>query len=303
MRHEGRAIEWIAIEMTVDAASVEVLCDALLECGATAVDVTDRHAGSAQEQARYGEPGEDGLFAWGENRLQALFPADADVAAALEAAWRLAGIAALPAWQARPVAECDWVKLTQDQFQPIRITNRLWIVPTWHAPPDPLAINISLDPGVAFGTGSHPTTRLCLQWLAGNLRPGDTVIDYGCGSGILAITAMRLGASRAVGVDIDPQSLEASRYNARLNGVSLALQSADDDPPEPADVVIANILSSPLQALAPLLASLTRPGGRVVLSGVLMAQADSVAGAYLSWFDMSPAVLDDGWARLEGRRR
>lgn len=175
-------------------------------------------------------------------------------------------------------------------------------MPSWHAAPEPSAINIVLDPGLAFGTGSHPTTRLCLEWLDRNLVPGASVIDYGCGSGILAIAAARLGARAVAGVDIDPQAVQSSRYNAERNGVLASFSAADAARPEPADVVVANILSNPLKVLAPLLADLVVPGGRIVLSGILAGQAAEVAGYYRPWFDIDPAVEDEGWVRLSGAR-
>lgn len=288
--------------MTLDAASVAAFTDALLEAGAVSVDIADRNAGAGDERPIFAEPGEDFDLAWGDNRVVALFPAETDPGAALELAREGAGLDALPPWRAAAVEDRDWVRVVQDQFQPIRISQRIWIVPTWHNPPDPAAINILLDPGLAFGTGSHPTTRLCLEWMADRLRVGESVIDYGCGSGILAIAAAKLQAGQVIGVDIDPQAVESSRYNASLNGVCARFQLADDAPPMPADVVIANILSGPLKVLAPLFAQLTRPGGRIVLSGVLAAQASEVAESYSHWFEMRPEVVVEGWARLEGSR-
>jgi ribosomal protein L11 methyltransferase len=192
------------------------------------------------------------------------------------------------------------VRLTQSQFKPIRISSRLWIVPSWEQVPDANAINIRLDPGAAFGTGSHATTRLCLAWLEANLRGGETVLDYGCGSGILAIAALRLGAARATGVDIDPQAVLAARANAMQNRVSADFHAPGDEPRPASDVVLANILAGPLIALAPLLAAATRPAGRIVLSGVLEAQAEEVIAAYSAWYAMSAPVLDEGWALLAG---
>ncbi len=192
--------------------------------------------------------------------------------------------------------------LTQNQFAPIRVSARIWVVPSWHAAPDASAINIMLDPGLAFGTGSHPTTRLCLDWLDRHLIPGDSVIDYGCGSGILGIAAARLGAGRVFGVDIDPLALIASRYNAEQNRVAATFVGADGPRLQSANIVMANILSNPLRLLAPLLAQLTVPGGHVVLSGILVPQARVVAAAYSEWFEMEPPVEEQGWVRLCGKR-
>jgi ribosomal protein L11 methyltransferase len=296
-------MSWLALEVNVEAGQATPLCDALLAQGALSVDVADARAGTDLETPIFGEPGEDSPQAFGLNRLVAFFAAGTDAGAALSRACVTAGLNAVPDCRIEAVAEQDWVRLTQSQFQPIRVSSRLWIVPTWHEAPDADAINVVLDPGLAFGTGSHPTTKLCLDWLDRHLLSGQSVIDYGCGSGILAIAAARLGAGRVTGVDIDPQALTASRYNAEQNRVSATFVGADETLPVPADVVVANILSGPLRVLAPLLADLTVPGGTVVLSGILAPQAREVLADYAPWFEMEPPAQDDGWIRLTGRRR
>jgi ribosomal protein L11 methyltransferase len=295
-------VTWIAVELKVGADVAESLADALFEVGAISVDVADAAAGTEDEQPIFLEPGADALPAWGSNRLTALFAGDVDAEAVIAEASLLAGLERAPAVRCYAVEEQDWVRVTQAQFEPIRIAGKLWIVPSWHAAPDPAAINIVLDPGLAFGTGSHPTTRLCLDWLAAQLKPGARMIDYGCGSGILAIAAAKLGAVEVIGVDIDPQALESSRYNARQNRVAATVVAANAPAPAPADVVVANILSGPLRVLAPLLAGLARPGGSIVLSGILASQARELADVYGAWFDMRPAVELEGWVRLEGVR-
>ncbi|HYK12817.1 MAG TPA: 50S ribosomal protein L11 methyltransferase, partial [Burkholderiales bacterium] len=203
----------------------------------------------------------------------------------------------------KPVADQDWVRATQNQFQPVRVSSRLWVVPTWHAAPDPAAVNLVIDPGLAFGTGTHATTRLCLKWLDTNLRGGESVLDYGCGSGILGIAALKLGAARATGVDIDPLALLAARHNAMQNQVHMAFVAAERDAPEPADIVLANILANPLTLLAPLLARLTRRGGHILLSGVLEHQAREVEDAYRAAFDLAPLERDEGWVLISGSKR
>jgi ribosomal protein L11 methyltransferase len=278
------------------------LSDALVEAGAICVDVADARAGTEQETPIFQEPGEEAELAYGCNRLIALFDPNTDAAAALSRACAAAGLDPVPEYRTAEVPEQDWVKLTQSQFAPMRVSARLWVVPSWHAAPDGSAINIVLDPGLAFGTGSHPTTRLCLDWLDRHLFPGSSVIDYGCGSGILAIAAAKFGAGRVVGVDIDPLALVASRYNAEQNRVAATFVGADGPRLQPADVVMANILSNPLKILAPLLADLTVPGGHVVLSGILTPQARAVADAYSEWFDMDPPAEEQGWIRLCGKR-
>jgi len=294
---------WIAAELMLDAQVVTLFSDALLEEGAVSVEISDAQSGTDQEQAIYMEPGADAAFVWSKNRLAALFAEGTDLARVIRLAADSAGLAAAPAYRTYQLGDQDWVRLTQAQFEPIFVSERLWIVPSWHAAPDRNAINIILDPGLAFGTGSHPTTHLCLRWLDTNLRPGQTVIDYGCGSGILAIAAGKLGAGQVLGVDIDTQALEASRYNAKRNAVNLRLVDAHVSAIEPADVVVANILSGPLKVLAPLLSRITREGGRLVLSGILETQADELMDTYRSWFDMQAPVSSGGWVRLEGVRR
>ena len=195
------------------------------------------------------------------------------------------------------------MRATQSQFDPLRIRDDLWIVPSWHQAPNPAALNIVLDPGLAFGTGSHPTTHLCLAWLADHLLPGESVLDYGCGSGILGIAAKRLGAAKVIGTDIDPQAIEASRYNASNNASEVSFFLPEDLPAIVVDIVVANILASPLKLLAPALASYCRPGGRIVLSGILSEQAEEVRAAYAAWFDMHAALPMENWVLLSGVKR
>lgn len=282
---------------------VAAISDALLEEGASSVDVTDAEAGTPREAPIFGEPGSETEIAFGLNRIVALFPADGDAGGAVERAAASCGFSGTPDFRVSNVQEQDWVRLTQSQFDPIRISDRLWVVPSWHSPPDAAALNIILDPGLAFGTGSHPTTRLCLDWLEERLSSGQSVIDYGCGSGILAIAAGKLGAARVCGIDIDEQAVISSRYNATRNGVAAEFSNAEAPLPAPADIVIANILANPLKVLAPLLARLTLPGGSVVLSGILPAQAADLAAIYRNWFDMELPTVEQGWVRLTGLRR
>ncbi|NCS64982.1 MAG: 50S ribosomal protein L11 methyltransferase [Hydrogenophilales bacterium CG03_land_8_20_14_0_80_62_28] len=290
---------WLSLKLAVDGDQAEALSDALLAAGALAVSTEDRDAGTEAEEAQFGEPGLADLKSWRHNWVVALLDGDADVPALLASL----NLPEPIEYRLETVAEQDWVRLTQSQFDPIRIADRLWIVPSWHEAPDVDAIAIILDPGLAFGTGSHPTTRLCLQWLEANLRPGETVLDYGCGSGILAIAAVKLGAGRTVGVDIDPQAVESARDNAARNAVEADFRLSGDLPEGDYDVVVANILTNPLKALMPLLAARTRPGGRIILSGILEAQADEVAAIYAAAFVMRLEAVDEGWALLTGMRR
>jgi ribosomal protein L11 methyltransferase len=296
-------VSWITLAVRAEAAYAEALSETLLAHGALSVDMLDADADTPDEQAIFGEPGEPTSAVWQHNLVNALFESGTPVADILQACCTELGIVTLPEHHIETLEESDWVRLTQAQFDPIRISDRLWIVPTWHSPTDPTAINIALDPGLAFGTGSHPTTRLCLRWLDSNIKGGETVLDYGCGSGILAIAAMKLGAENAIGVDVDAQAVIASRDNAIANQVHADFYLPEDVTLSQYDVVVANILTNPLRALAPLLASATKTGGRIVLSGILAEQAEEVMRIYAQWFDLAPAVLEDGWCCLSGKKK
>lgn len=294
---------WLSVTVETDAARAEALCDALLEVGALCASVEDAHAGTELETPQFGEPGSPTTPLWQTSRVNALFePAD-DLVERVHAAHAAIAPpgAVLPAPTFEKVAERDWVRLTQSQFEPIRISERLWIVPSWHEAPTPEAINLVLDPGLAFGTGSHPTTFLCLRWLDSQLRGGERVLDYGCGSGILGIAAARLGAASVLGVDIDDNALIAAADNAERNRVKLDLRHSREALPERFAVVVANILTNPLCVLAPLLSERVEPGGTLVLSGVLATQAEQVIAAYALWIPLTVGAELDGWVRLEGR--
>lgn len=293
---------WLSVSFEVAAADVEAITDALLEAGAVSVDVADADAGSAAEQPVFAEAEAGAPHSWRRSRVSALVAENTDAMALVAAACRRAGVAP-PPHRADPVAERDWVRVSQEQFTPIRISSRLWIVPSWHAAPDAGAINIALDPGLAFGTGGHPTTRMCLRWLERVVRGGESVLDYGCGSGVLAIAAMKLGAARAEGVDIDGQALLAARRNAVQNRVQATFHDAAGAIRHPAQIVVANILARPLIVLAPLLARFTALRGRIALAGLLTGQGEEVAAAYRPWFEVSASEEDEGWVLLEGSRR
>jgi ribosomal protein L11 methyltransferase len=294
---------WVSLIVEAPAADSERLSDALLALGAVSVSVTDADTGTPAEAPVFGEPGEPADGAWNRCVVSALCKADADCVALLAEAAEQAGIDETPAYRTERVEDADWVRVTQAQFAPIEVANRLWIVPSWCEPPDPQAQTITLDPGLAFGTGTHPTTRLCIDWLARCVAGGERLLDYGCGSGILAIAAMKLGAATALGVDIDPDAVVAARANAARNDAAALFQDTFAPLDMIADLVVANILANPLKVLAPLLAAHTGRGGRIALSGVLAPQAQSVSAAYAQWFDMSVFGTREEWVALEGVRR
>ncbi|CAM3696431.1 50S ribosomal protein L11 methyltransferase [Polynucleobacter arcticus] len=298
---------------TVPAEIAEPLGDALLEVGALSVTVEDDAAGGYDENPLYGEPGlSPEVQAWDRSSVTALFNPEIDDSDAVNfipellASLQEAGFK-LPAPEEKIVEEQDWVRLTQSQFAPIQIGERIWVVPSWHeAPTDPNAICLAVDPGLAFGTGSHPTTHLCLLWLEQNTQlANQSLLDYGCGSGILAIAAAKLGCNPVVGTDIDPQAMVAARSNAEINNTVICFVLPDENAPELAaetkyDIVMANILANPLQVLAPALVNKMRPGGKIVLSGVLARQADEVIATYSQWLTLSVWKESEGWVCLHG---
>jgi len=293
---------WQSVSFLTDASHAEPVCDALLDVGALSASIEDADAGTPDERPQFGEPGSIVSSGWNRSRIIALLEPDADVGALLARASVAAGLAGVPAWTAEEVAEQNWVQLTQSQFDPIRVSERLWIVPSWHAAPDPAAVNLVLDPGMAFGTGSHATTRLCLEWLERNVRSGCSVLDYGCGSGILTIAAARLGAGTVAGVDIDPLAVEAARANAERNGVMATFHDSAQPVTGAYDLVVANILSNPLRLLAPAICAHVRRGGRLVLSGILREQADEIMTIYGQWLPMQVADFCEDWVCLAGTK-
>lgn len=288
-----------ALVLELQAEDVDRLSDVLLEGGALSVMCESAQADPTPEVPFSDAFGESAP--WPRVILTALYKSRFDPDDLLVRACSAAGIA-VPTHELRDIPDEDWVAKSREQFGPIRVSARLWVVPTWHIPPEPEAINLVLDPGLAFGTGSHPSTRLCLQWLERSISGGETVLDYGCGSGILAIAAMKLGARCAVGVDIDLDALAVARANAERNGVAVELL-ADGTPLDfAADIVIANILANPLVLLAPMLASRCARGGRIALSGILSGQTREVEKGYAPWVAFAPPMEADGWVCLSGVR-
>lgn len=291
---------WQSVSFLTEAAQAEPICDALMEVGALSASIEDADAGTPDEQPQFGEPGSVNTPGWARSRVVALLEEGAEIAPMLAEAAAAIGLDEVPEFTVDFVEEQNWVQLTQSQFDPIRVSDRLWIVPSWHESPDPGAINLILDPGMAFGTGSHPTTRLCLEWLERTVEPGSSVLDYGCGSGILAIAAARLGASHVAGVDIDPQAVEAARANAERNEVVAHFADSTDPIAGEYDLVVANILSNPLRVLAPAICAHVRAGGRLALSGILREQADEIIAIYAQWLPLTVADTREDWVCLSG---
>ncbi|WP_313176697.1 50S ribosomal protein L11 methyltransferase [Massilia sp.] len=302
-------MSWTEVVIEIARDHAEALSDALMEAGALSVSVEDADEGTEQEKPLFGEPGmEPTEAAWDHSRVVALTDIDADQAAIVAEAAAAIKLATVPAFTTRDVADADWVRLTQSQFEPIHIGTNIWVVPSWHEAPNPDALILELDPGLAFGTGSHPTTRLCMEWLEAHPAPGKSVLDYGCGSGILAMVAKKLDAGDVAGVDIDPQAIESARANAERNGCEIDFYVPDAFAASPNerhasgkfDIVVANILSSPLKLMAPMLSGRVAPGGSLILSGVLARQAEEVAAAYAPFIKLGVWAEQDGWVALHG---
>ncbi len=299
---------WVEIIIEVARDHAENLSDALMDAGALSVSVEDADEGTDAEKPLFGEPGmEITERAWERSRVVALADTDIDHAALVANAAASIKLAEVPAFTTRNVEEQDWVRLTQSQFEPIHIGKNIWVVPSWHEVPDPSALVLELDPGLAFGTGSHPTTRLCMEWLEAHAPQNLSVLDYGCGSGILAMVAKKLQANKVIGVDIDPQAIESANINAERNQCEIEFSLPEEFGEKyPAshqfDVVVANILSSPLKLMAPMLSGRVAAGGALILSGVLARQAEEVAAAYAPFIQLSVWQEREGWVALHGRR-
>ncbi|KHS71547.1 ribosomal protein L11 methyltransferase [Pectobacterium brasiliense] len=291
---------WIQLKINTSGNVAEQLGDAMIESGAVSVTFQDTHDTPVFEPL----PGETRL--WGDTDAIALYDAETDMDAVIAILEQEPLLGVGFKHKIEQLEDKDWEREWMDNFHPMQFGKRLWICPSWRDIPDPTAVNVMLDPGLAFGTGTHPTTALCLQWLDGLDLEGKTIIDFGCGSGILAIAALKLGAARAIGIDIDPQAIQASRDNAQRNGVSerLELYLPKDQPAAlSADVVVANILAGPLRELAPLISGLPKAGGHLGLSGVLATQAEGVAEAYADKFTLDPVAEREEWCRITGQRR
>ena len=299
----------VELMLLAQASDVERISDALMELDALAVTVEDADADTPDEAPIFGEPGMPATFGeqirgWRHSVLKALFENETLATEAATVLLAEEGWSDLHVQGLAPVAEQDWVRLTQSQFDPVRITDTFWIVPSWHEPPAQAERVMRLDPGLAFGTGTHPTTRMCLRWIAGHAdlaAPWPRVLDYGCGSGILAIGAALHGAMGIDAVDIDTAAVESTRANAQANGVTLHA-GLPDQANGVYPVVLANILSAPLKLLAPLLCGHVEAGGSLVLAGILERQIDELTEAYAPWLALEVGDREDGWVLLTGRR-
>lgn len=289
------------IIINIDSQRAEQLSDIFFDLGALSVSIEDEHEGTELEQPIFNEPGMIVEALWEHSKVVVLFDDLADVASLVSAAE--IELDATFSYVQENVDDQDWVRLTQSQFEPIEVTPNLYIVPSWHSIPNANATEIILDPGLAFGTGSHPTTFMCLRWIAENIIPELEVLDYGCGSGILAITAKKVGAKLVDGVDIDAQAIESSLYNAEVNQVMVNFCLPNQFVAKQYDVVIANILSNPLRMLASALASYVKPCGQIILSGILESQIEEMCEIYAQWFVMSTYTIQEGWACLHGVKK
>ncbi|WP_298635595.1 50S ribosomal protein L11 methyltransferase [uncultured Umboniibacter sp.] len=291
-------MNWLQIKFDLQRSDVEAFEDLLLATGSHAITLRDN------EDEPVLEPGVGETPLWSNTQITALYDADINVDAlinVIQEHWT----GELPSYRAEILENKDWERAWMDNYHPMQFGERLWICPSWKAAPNPNAVNLMLDPGLAFGTGTHPTTSLCLKWLDEQSWSGELVLDFGCGSGILAIAALLLGADTAVGVDIDPQAVDATYENATRNRIDpsrISVFLPEGAPEVLADVTIANILAGPLEALSDKLIGQTKLGGKIVLSGLLAEQAEIVAKSYEHAIKWNPVTLQDGWARLDGTR-
>ena len=290
---------WINLTFFAEEKDSDLLSDALETRGALSIFIQDKNINSSDEELIFGEPHSGPNKFWAANQIQALFDDSVDIKDIqdeLDSNFQDIDFK----FTASSVSETDWVKLSQSQFKPICIKNRINIVPSWHQINNPKLINIILDPGLAFGTGAHPTTHLCTEWLIDNVSKEKKVLDYGCGSGILAIAAYKLGAKMVKGVDIDPQAIIASKENGAVNECDIDWLNTDEDFKFQADLLVANILSSALSVLAPLLASYCAPKGKIALSGILESQENQIKKIYEPWFIFEKTLKNNGWVCLSG---
>jgi|TARA_B110000037_G_scaffold123003_1_gene140380 ribosomal protein L11 methyltransferase len=292
-------MSWTNLIVQINKKEVDSISDFLIEIGATSTSIEDSNLNQNKEELIFGEPHNQSQQFWENNTVQALFEKSIDIEiikAALVTKFNASNFAI----EVHDVQDQDWVKLTKSQFLPINILNKLWIIPSWHEIQDRKAINLILDPGLAFGTGAHATTHLCLLWLLKNVDKNIEILDYGCGSGILGIAAKKIGAKKVFGVDIDEQAIKSSQDNGKINNVEIVWSNADSKIDYKVDLVVANILSSALIVLAPVLAEQCKTKGKIALSGILKKQEKELKTIYSQWFDFEPSEYKDGWVLISG---
>jgi len=293
---------WANLIVQINKEDVDSISDYLIELGAISTSIEDTNLNQNNEELIFGVPNIQSQQFWENNTVQALFEKKINIEI-IKAAIKNKFTDSILLLSTKDVEDTDWVKSTQTQFSPIRINDKLWIIPTWHKIQDKNAINLILDPGLAFGTGAHPTTHLCLLWLLDNINQNLSVLDYGCGSGILGIAAKKIGAKKVIGVDIDNQAIKASKDNSEMNNVQISWSNTKEKIDFKADLVVANILSSALSVLAPILAEHCITNGKIALSGILESQEDDIKKIYNSWFDLDPSYKKDGWVLISGTKR
>lgn len=289
---------WLQLIIPSDLHHAEKIADAMMDVGAASATLQDMQDQPVLEPA----PGTTPL--WSQTRVIGLFEADVNLQQRVAQIQNIIG-ETLTEWKAEQLEDKDWIRAWMDNFKPMRFGQHLWVVPGTYDPPEPDAVNLVLDPGLAFGTGTHPTTSMCLEWLDAHPPRKPQIIDYGCGSGILAIAALLFGANHVLAVDNDPQALLATKDNAKKNDVEDRVSTAlpgDVDTQQQCDLLLANILAAPLISLEPLFAQLTRAGGAIVLSGILASQAEEVLSAYRKDFDIRLWKQLEGWVCLSGTR-
>lgn len=290
---------WIQLRVNTTEEKAEQVSDMLMGWGAQAVSFVDAHDTPIYEPM----PGE--VIYWTNTIVVGLFDAEHPMAEVISQLQNVSFLKNKLDYKLEQLEDKDWEREWMDNFHPIKFGNRLWVCPSWREIPDPTAVNVMLDPGLAFGTGTHPTTALCMQWLDQVIQPDQTVVDFGCGSGILGIAALKLGAKRVIGIDIDPQAIEASTNNAKRNNVAgqIELYLPKEQPSLTADVVVANILAGPLAELKTVISGYVKPGGLLALSGILTSQAQTVIAAYADEFTFNPIAEQEEWVCLTAIKR
>ena len=293
---------WTSLIIKIDNLNVESVSDYLIELGAVSATIQNSHLNESDEELIFGEPHDGPAQFWEKNEIQALFDKNINIKEIINNVKNEFEPLNIQ-FTTSKVEDQDWVKLTQSQFNPICIQKKVWIIPSWHDFVDTSAINIIIDPGLAFGTGAHPTTQLCIQWLINKVKSHSNVLDIGCGSGILSITAKKLGAKKVVGADIDSQAIQASKENGKVNKTDIEWIHSDNAIEFKGDLVVANILSSALKVLAPVIANHCKKDASIALSGILSSQENEIKEIYSTWFDFEDSIIKNGWVCISASKR